>query len=755
MSNPNDQECKDFPKITTEAVVINGECILRTLADGVVCDTTNVDEFFDFKIPEDQNTLPPKITTEAVILNGQCVLRTLADGVVCDSTVLDQFFNFKTPEDQNTLPPKITTEAVILNGQCVIRTLADGIVCDNTVIDDLINSKLPVVPESKVAWAFDEASCTALFTDQACDTKSWNIGQAVLAKIPRPIWEAELLPDGTKMLSWNNGYGQTDFCAIPPVVINSDTDSGTFTNDVLVLNWGGDGNQGSLTIDIKDVVRRCLPPYKGKDGNPLASDATLMQLTDFQNANVPAPAGTKVLSLSADGSCVLYNAPAPVNDCCHYQAQSTGIVNPATPPTQPPAGTGGANKSDGDTAHVCHPNGSCYYTCVNGAWVFNYCKIDKADIRHYQIGVVGEYDEENPPSTPPANTTPPTKNTGDTLHVCYENGSCYYTCVNGAWSLTFCKPTAQEVPPEVYIGSDTPDKADGITVWFNPATCVVKFCDGADGWREPRRVLCQENQPPVAKGGADLWFKPSNCCFSILCDGIWIGVNGVNEGAPGLVRADGTPLIANQGADNDSFCVQEPLQACDPDDGIVKPLDKNTEVLRRDAWPICPGGWFGSEGSSGGSSALSLDVKTMETDVWVYGPIAELEVCNPNECFNLLTNITWTAGFQITGSNGSSFTMINRVLGDFGNGSLSLLATGLCHTFSHTDDVRPNIGQCDSIYPTQHQIRGRRLPKGQCHTLRIQVGTRIIANAQLAAQESFQPVTYTGVALLSYESKAE
>ena len=68
-------------------------------------------------------------------------------------------------------------------------------------------------------------------------------------------------------------------------------------------------------------------------------------------------------------------------------------------------------------------------------------------------------------------------------------------------------------------------------------------------------------------------------------DGDGTGTNDESPsgGSVALVNGDGDALVANQGAGANSFCVQEPLEACDPADGVAKPLAKGTEVLRADA----------------------------------------------------------------------------------------------------------------------------------------------------------------------------
>ena len=129
-----------------------------------------------------------------------------------------------------------------------------------------------------------------------------------------------------------------------------------------------------------------------------------------------------------------------VDLCCHYHGTSNTTIDPANPP-QTANGPAGITKNDGDTLAVCHPNGMCYYTCRNGAFNLDYCKVAATDCCTYTL-LSGAYD--------PSDTSVPVKagnvNDGDTLIVKNTPNNqgtaaiSFYTCVNGAWALDFICP---------------------------------------------------------------------------------------------------------------------------------------------------------------------------------------------------------------------------------------------------------------------------------------------------------------------------
>ena len=142
------------------------------------------------------------------------------------------------------------------------------------------------------------------------------------------------------------------------------------------------------------------------------------------------------------------------------------------------------------------------------------------------------YHDVGQPYNPNGNVPPGTKlaqaNDNDTLIVKYPANADgvaalgYYTCRDGAWIEDFICPLGVPQKPEVFIGDTQPSKSDGYLVWFNPVTCVVKYCDNDGKWFEPRNVICSATAPPCGKGYADIWFNTAEGCLYVCCEGVWI-----------------------------------------------------------------------------------------------------------------------------------------------------------------------------------------------------------------------------------------
>lgn len=226
----------------------------------------------------------------------------------------------------------------------------------------------------------------------------------------------------------------------------------TCIGDAWVLNytktWSNNRNYHQV---INTVIDPAAPPAAP---NPIADK------TDGDTALACYTNGWCAFTCVA-GTWVLDFCKVDAEDCCHYQVEVNGNM-PATDPATPPAGvTAGIAKSDDDTLHVCYDNGSCFYTCVNGAWVLDFCKRDPADCCHYHYEAGTQYNQNSPPQTfanGPA-TAGSDKSDGDTLHVCYTNGSCYFTCVDGVFVLDFCKPDAAPVTKEQIVAGFLPGQS--------------------------------------------------------------------------------------------------------------------------------------------------------------------------------------------------------------------------------------------------------------------------------------------------------
>lgn len=425
----------DPVKATTNMRSTNGICFLDLYINGVLCDSTDISSPILAKIPANATDLQWIPATCTFVWTGP-------DGQV------DNF-----PVFQDILAKLPVTDLTFDSNNCVLKwTDANG-VCHTWNIGADIISKI------NVDVNFDPATCVLSFLGPQSQFKNWNIGQAVQAKIPRPSLTKNTQPDGIQQLVWDNGYGQIGVCNLTPLML--DTDNAVLTSDgVLTLTYGGDGNSGTVVLDVCQIVgdncnsyftqinpdgswtyvdnngdeQTYTPPpvvtLINKDGNALGDGAVVLQPDDFTIAGTEAPTTAKLLGFSPAGDCIAYDVPVIPDGITKDQivAEFISIV-------QVPA--------DAEVLFVDN-QGNC------------------------RRGVI---------------------------------------------------PTT---PPEVFIGTAQPAKSEGYVVWFDPETCIVRFCNDAGDWLENRRVVCQDSAPPTTKGGADIWFNTAEGCLYVLCDGVWI-----------------------------------------------------------------------------------------------------------------------------------------------------------------------------------------------------------------------------------------
>ena len=359
-------------------------------------------------------------------------------------------------------------------------------------------------------------------------------GDDVTETLAKASMQCNTLDDGTRIITFNDGCGgPTKVFDLQP--INMDIDELTIAGSVLTFTSGGDGNPGVVTVDLCEIIATNC-------------NATFTAINPDGSWSFVDNAGTE------------FTYPAPIN-CCTFHNVSPNDLDPDTPPATP-QGTY-PNKQDGDTIIQCHPNGLSYWTCVDGAWVLDFIKVI-TDVRNYFLSDVADIDFTAPPTTPPASPRTANKIDGDTVLVCYPNGFCAFTCTQGVWARDWCKPVAPDSPPEVHIGSDTPSKEDGKTVWFDPASCIVRFCDDQGNWLQNTAVQCGTSVPPCVKGGPSMFFDLTNGCLMIQCFN--------DSGQCFWVSASGS--LVNQIIN--SICVQvgdrAPVQLQEIDGKIVVPV---------------------------------------------------------------------------------------------------------------------------------------------------------------------------------------
>lgn len=436
MANPNDVGCIDFQDCSFSYDASAKEYVL-TGPFGERC------------------VAPANVTAQLLSpdVNGQCYLQMEFNGINCGRVNL-------TPLLDKVLTPDVPPLGITFDpGPCELVIQYSQLVSPMRIPLSAILDKV------KVGLTYDDVNCILTFVDQHCNVTNMNIGASILAKVPRPTLTKDVLPDGTQVLNWSNGWGQNGICTIPAVAL--DVDGGQLSSDgVLTLNWGGDGNPGNLVVDICAIVgANCnsyftqitptswtyvdnngveqvwnapeLPILQNKNGQPLAAGNSyqLMQQSDFISTGVEAPTnqGIQLLAFGPNGQCVTYQVPE-------------------IPP--------GLTKEE----------------------------------------VVADFTQ--------VQTIP---SDAEVLFV-GPNGLCRRAPL----------PAIPEVSPEVFIGTTQPAKSEGYLVWFNPVTCVVRYCDNNGNWFEPRNVVCSPDAPDCEKGEADIWFNTVEGCLYVCCDGVWI-----------------------------------------------------------------------------------------------------------------------------------------------------------------------------------------------------------------------------------------
>lgn len=517
------------PKVTGDVIVQGNICYLQLFVDDVLCDTVPLQELID-------KIVHPESTCDANFDLATCTHTITVDGNECPVnlapllTQLEIDYNPATHSLVRRVKGNIqdiqpincsqlgfdlaTCELWHINekGNRVSwfiprdRFIYNADACQMTIIPAKPGDTpvtFPVgVTEDQVSFGMVGKNLEFVYKDKKCTVPLPNSiigcehnlatntltfihcdGTEDVKNLPKASLTCSTLDDGTRVFVFDNGCpGGQKVWNVDPMVM--DIDNLTVVDSLLTFTFGGDGNDGVVTLDICDIVAtHCNATITAQNpdgswsfvdnaGNPFNFPAPANCCTYFGNnptvlggANPPSPAGAWPTKTNGDTAvechpnglsfwtCVagawVLNYTKIFADCCHYQVNSTTVIDPAAPPATPPAISG---KADRDTAHVCHPNGSCYYSCVNGAWVLDFCKIDPeapADCCHYHAQAPGVLNPASPPTAP--NVPDPTggnKSNGDTLHVCHPNGSCYYTCVNGAWVFDYCKIDALHDSPD-------------------------------------------------------------------------------------------------------------------------------------------------------------------------------------------------------------------------------------------------------------------------------------------------------------------
>lgn len=503
---------------------------------------------------------------------GQCFLQLQFNGVNCGQVNLTPLLDKVTLPD--VAPLGITFDPIA----CALNIAYDNLSTPVSIPLTAILGKI------KVRAEWDAQTCVLTFIDQNCQITTMNIGADILAKVPRPSLTKDVLPDGTGVLYWSNGYGQNSFCTIPAVSI--DLDNASLTSDgVLTLNYGGDGNPGQVIVDICAIVgANCnsyftqitpygwtyvdnngqpqtwafpqLPTLQDKSGDVLAAASayTILQPDDFDSAGTEPPANAQLLAFSPSGQCIAYDVPVIPEQVTKDEIVKDFISIPAA------------------------PAGSQF------------------------------------------------------LFVDPTTGDCRRAPV-----------PIPDVPPEVWIGGDQPDKADGYLVWFDPATCIIRFCDDDGGWRQPSRVICQADEPSTDKGEYDLWYDTNDQCLNVLCDGVWIGTGG-NSFIEQIVIPDYCLRVEGQSS------VILPQVLGDPDDNkyvfdIPAPTELIETCIRIDgvAAPIVPH-------LEDNGTKWYLDLPAYPTIPEIPDPVTKEDIVGE---FTEIDSIPSTANVLIQLSNGS------------------------------------------------------------------------------------------------------
>lgn len=153
-------------------------------------------------------------------------------------------------------------------------------------------------------------------------------------------------------------------------------------------------------------------------------------------------AGLTMLALSPEGNCIKVPFPSKVQNC-NYKVE--GALVPASPAALTQAQLLeiiDCPKVECNTATIRWWNVQAFLTCTDGQWVVDYAVQIRGQTFHDQVE--GDIDFNDPPTAPagPAGSLiGAVKARQNYLVECYDNGFCFWTCVNGAWALDMCHQT--------------------------------------------------------------------------------------------------------------------------------------------------------------------------------------------------------------------------------------------------------------------------------------------------------------------------
>lgn len=493
------------------------------------------------------------------------------------------------------------------------------------------------MPDSYVGCAYDRATNTLRMITCTGAENSHSLATARL--------DCQTLPDGTQVLTFTNEIDQPKVFNIPAVVL--DTDDLTVAGSVLTFNYGGDGNQNTVIVDICQIVAdncnatitqqyddggfdfidnkgqtfqvrpvNCCTFFR-EDSNPVvdgtapnAPTVTISTKADRDTLILCHPNGLSFWH--CDNGSWVYDYHKTFVDRHNYNVDAAAAIDPANPPTQPPANARYANKIDGDTTIVCYTNGWAAWTCVNGTWVRDWYKLDvdvknynvndatilssgalptappadarlnnkteqdtvtvahpngwaawtcvggtwvrdwvkiEVDCCHYHLVSASDIDPANPPATPPASPSTVNKNDGDTATVCYNNGWAGFTCINGAWVRDHLKVDPPDVRSYNVQGNGSIDPA-------NPPASPPGDPRIANKIDDDTVNVCYDNgwATYTCVNGAWVldWFKIDTAAtVPILCVTYTIGTNAPVKLVPDASGTINVPIPAN-----DDYCVR-------------------------------------------------------------------------------------------------------------------------------------------------------------------------------------------------------
>lgn len=269
---------------------------------------------------------------------------------------------------------------------------------------------IPVeLPNSVVGCSYDNGTNTLrlIYCDGTFDEKT--LAKASLA--------CTTLPDGSTVVNFADGCGGNKAFTIP--VVNLDVDNLTVMGSTLTFTYGGDGNDNIVVVDICDIVAA--------------------NCNSFFTAINPDGSWTYI-----DNAGNTQTYPAPPN-CCTYHTQGAGLLDETAPPGQP--ANPPAAKDQGDTLVEHYQNGIAWFTCIGGAWVYNFMHTHEDPCCTTLAVASTPINPTQPPSNP--ENPPVSKANRDTHIECHPNGICAFTCVAGNWLRNWCCVWPQTVVTSV------------------------------------------------------------------------------------------------------------------------------------------------------------------------------------------------------------------------------------------------------------------------------------------------------------------